>query len=515
MAADAERAPGAPRSAGGLKVLSRRVRWTLPARGTRLCVQENSGEGSILVIGSPEGRNRAGGLFMIATLIVSIPYEFTGLPVFSYIAGGLALCGLGAFAPQVRRSRKAFLLIGALLVVLAIAFLPEWERDILDALARASFIASLFCALTAIRTAAASSPSIIECGRFLANQAPGRRYLALTIGGHLFGLILLYGSISLLGSLATESAREAPSAYVRKHRVRRMLVAIQRGFASTLMWSPLSFSLAVTLSVVPGSSWVGALPLALAGVALLVFSGWALDTIFKPRPSGQTPAAQGGPGGSWPHHLRPLITLLALVLVSAGLVHVAVGVRVFGAVMALVPLIAAGWIALQAAPGHRAGAVREGAADFALREIPGLNGELVLLSMAGFIGTLGSALATPLVASAGVDLSSVPAGLLLVGVFWLIPATGQIGMNPILAVSLIGPLLPSPEMLGVAPAALVFAITGGWALSGVTSPFTASVLLVAANGGVTPAHVAWRWNGAYVLTVGAVASGLIWALTSL
>ena len=41
-------------------------------------------------------------------------------------------------------------------------------------------------------------------------------------------------------------------------RKRRMLVAIQRGFASTLCWSPMALSMAVTLSVVPGASWPGA-----------------------------------------------------------------------------------------------------------------------------------------------------------------------------------------------------------------------------------------------------------------
>ncbi|SFP95272.1 hypothetical protein [Tranquillimonas alkanivorans] len=182
--------------------------------------------------------------------------------------------------------------------------------------------------------------------------------------------------------------------------------------------------------------------------------------------------------------------------------------------MALVPLIAMGWVALQAVGDHPAAAVCDSVADFATRELPGLNGELVLLSMAGFIGTLGSAIASPLVDTAGIDLSSIPAALLLVGVFWLVPITGQIGMNPILAVSLIGPLLPSPEVLGIAPVAMVSAITSDWALSGVTSPFTASVLLIAAYGNVSPALVAWRWNGGYVMTVGAVVSLLICALVT-
>jgi hypothetical protein len=466
-----------------------------------------------LGFGSPETRDRIGGLIMVATLLTTIPYHFTGFPALSYIAGVLVLFGLAAFAPQVAKSRRFFLLIGALLTVIAVSTLPNWGEAVFAALTQASFIASLFCALLAIRTAASKSPSIIECGRFLANQAPGKRYLALTIGGHLFGLILLYGSISLLGSLATESAREAPSGYVRKHRIRRMLVAIQRGFASTLMWSPLSFSLAITLSVVPGASWAGVLPVALCGTVFLILSGWALDVIFKPRPSGHPPPAQDTSCRAWLHHLTPLITLLALVLASAGIVHFTFGVKIFAAVMALVPLIAMGWVALQSGGDHPAAAVRDNVADFAIREIPGLNGELVLLSMAGFIGTLGATVANPLVEAAGIDLSSIPAALLLVGIFWLVPVTGQIGMNPILAVSLIGPLLPSPEMLGIAPVAMVFAITSGWALSGVTSPFTASVLLVASYGNITPWHVAWRWNGSYILTVGAVVSLLICALS--
>lgn len=109
-------------------------------------------------------------------------------------------------------------------------------------------------------------------------------------------------------------------------------------------------------------------------------------------------------------------------------------------------------------------------------------------------------------ASHGVDLSAVPALAVLIPLIWLIVLAGQIGMNPILAVSLIIPLLPAPAAMGVSPSAVVAAITAGWALSGATSPFTASVLLLGALGKVSPRRAGLVWNGPYILIVGAILS---------
>ena len=38
-------------------------------------------------------------------------------------------------------------------------------------------------------------------GRYLVNQPPGRRYLALTFGGHIFGILLNMGGLALLASM--------------------------------------------------------------------------------------------------------------------------------------------------------------------------------------------------------------------------------------------------------------------------------------------------------------------------
>ncbi|MFT6224032.1 MAG: hypothetical protein ACJA1F_001878 [Paracoccaceae bacterium] len=54
--------------------------------------------------------------------------------------------------------------------------------------------------------------------------------------------------------------------------------------------------------------------------------------------------------------------------------------------------------------------------------------------------------------------------------------------------------------MNVDPAAVIVAITGGWALSGATSPYTASTLLIASLGKVSASHVGLRWNGPYAVT---------------
>ena len=83
-------------------------------------------------------------------------------------------------------------------------------------------------------------------------------------------------------------------------------------------------------------------------------------------------------------------------------------------------------------------------------------------------------------------------------------------MNPILVVTLIAPLVPSAESLGVQPTAVVVAITAGWALSGVTSPFTATTLFIGSFGKVSASHVGVKWNGSYALITASLLS--VWVL---
>ncbi len=444
-------------------------------------------------------------LFVITVLVICKEWGLAGwaeplkpVLVFSLVA---------VLTVQVRLSRKVFVVVAlGLSIALAVAN-PDWLEIVNRGLGAAAFIGAFFASLSTLRTVAQTSPAIQHAGAFLAEQKPGRRYAALTLGGQAFALLLNYGSIQLLGTLAMANANAEPNAEIRAHRIRRMLLAIQRAFVSTLPWSPLSFAMAISISVIPNTSWTQALVPGLVTSCILAGIGWGLDTVFKPRLT--VASVRRAPSETWAAML-PLLTLLAVLVIGVVSLHELTDVRIVGLVAVLVPTIALVWMLIQ----HWSDAPLTNTCvrirNYVLEELPGYRGELVLLMMAGYIGTVGSQLLAPIMLNAGLDLSVVPPWMILVSFVWIIPLAGQIGMNPILAVTLIAPLIPEAASLGVQPTALVVALTAGWALSGASSPFTATTLLIGSFAGISALRVGLIWNGVYSLICGLALS--LWVL---
>ena len=264
------------------------------------------------------------GILPALVMLCVICGEYGGGAPAALLAGIFALAAVAAFSIGARASRLAFVVIGLALVIWAALTHDDWRAGVTAAIGSGCLIVALFTALSAIRSAAVTSAEIVETGRFLARQPPGRRYLALTIGGHLFGLILLYGSIALLGSLATESSRREPDPEIRRIRTRRMLIAIQRGFAATLCWSPLGFSMVLSTSLVAGARWNDVVLPCLVSAGLLLLGGWALSGVTSPFTAsvllagalGQVPPRQAGLvwNGAYAAVMGVVLSLWVLVL---------------------------------------------------------------------------------------------------------------------------------------------------------------------------------------------------------
>lgn len=448
-----------------------------------------------------------GGLLVVLASLVVVTEWGSGMMA-GMVLPWLIIPLICLLSARVGPGRYVFVIVAVGLTVALALTTPDWITIANTGLQTAAFIAAFFSALATLRSAAASSLSISRSGRFLAQQPPGKRYIALTIGGQMFALLLNYGAIALLGSLAAASANEEPDAEIRRHRTRRMLLAIQRAFTSTLPWSPLSFAVAISLALIPGVQWVDVVIPGVVTSVLMAGTGWALDSIFKPRLSGARPTPMP-PEGNWMLML-PLAILLAILVSSIVILHFMTDVRTVGLVLLIVPVIAVIWTVIQAWGTPSGPGFWRRVGDYAFVELPGFRGEILLLMMAGYIGTVGAPLLLPLLLGMGVDLSLVPTPVVLVALVWIIPLAGQIGMNPILVVTLIAPLVPSAESLGVQPTAIVVAITAGWALSGVTSPFTATTLFIGSFGKVSASHVGVKWNGSYALITASLLS--VWVL---
>ncbi|MCO6383391.1 hypothetical protein [Oceanicola sp. 502str15] len=447
------------------------------------------------------------GTLLVAIVVLNLLDGFGVDPRAASLGGVLSILVLVLLAPQVRGSRHVFLAISVALAGYCLLVLAAPGEVLWPALERASFIIGFFCALASLQHVAGRSPAITRAAAFLANQPPGRRYLALGFGTQVFALMLSYGALSLLGTMARRSAEQEPDPAVRALRARRMLQGAQCGFSASLCWSPLAFATVITTALIPGAMLGPVVAYGLVSALIIVVIGWLVDRRLKGTlPRGTVVPQRDAAAAHDVKSLRPLGWLLAAVAVPSILADVLWDVQPAHTVLGLVPLIAAVWVLIETRRG-RWGELGARSRAYTFGDLPGYRAELVLLSTAGFIGTAAGALLLAWLSTHALDLSAIPARVFLVLPILLIPLAGQLGLNPILFVSLFAQVLPSPEQLGVSTISLVMALITGWTLTAPTSPFTASVMIISRLGGVTPAEVAFKWNGAFVL-LSALALGI-------
>jgi hypothetical protein len=239
------------------------------------------------------------GAAAVVALLANLGWSWSGSALWSELAVAATLFAVVMMLWNgVRGSIWVFVSVMAIPTALALATREDWPRLLAEAVLSGGLVLSLMVTMTIVRVATIESPAILRCGEFLVQQPPGRRYAALSLGAHVFSLIMLYGSIALLGTLAVQANRAEPDAGIREIRNRRMVIAVQRGFASTLCWSPITVSLVVTVPLVPGATWTDAALPCLGSGALMLLTGWALDSWRKPsvRRSNPPPATIGCPG---------------------------------------------------------------------------------------------------------------------------------------------------------------------------------------------------------------------------
>ncbi len=482
---------------------------------------------------------------------------------------------LAEFRNQRRYAQALFLVLFGLGMT-GVAVAPQPVELFLDAWRRGAAYAAFFLALTTLRDAAETSPLVRRCGRHLVAQPPGRRYAALTAGGHVFGIILSYGAIELLAAMVARAndADTGTAAPARAWRARRMLMAIYRGFCVMNCWSPLNIMTAVVSTAVPAAPMSLLLPIAFVAAVGMAALGWLEDRWSAARrairaplsdaafgmtgpgaPSGvqvsgaqvsgaasgvQLPGArvsgaasgvqvsgarvsgaasgvrvsgadfgtragaapvgmQSGATNSWSIHLG-IIALVGVVMLLAEGLSRGAGISLVTAVTLVVPSVAIAWLLVQLRRqkprlilpmlGRRLDRFR--------RRIPGFRAEATVLAASGFMafalaGAFPSAGLAPL-------LAWLPPLALPLLVPVVLIATGQLGLNPVAVVALLGAAIPDPAALGVPPAVLAFAFMLSWGLGVGMTPMSASAITTARWAGVAPWTVSTVWNAGFTLS---------------
>nr|WP_284041382.1 hypothetical protein [Halomonas olivaria] len=420
--------------------------------------------------------------------------------VWQAVGVGALLLYLLTIAGQLTRMSKGLLLAAGILTLFALWRSASPAPLLFDAAGRFAFFATFVVALSMLRLPAYRSRLVRRCGQCMLLQPPSRRYPILSLGSALFGIILNIGVLNLFAAMIEKSNTLNAAQgrlWVQQARQRRMMLALLRGFSLAPLISPMGIGVAVVLSSLPEVSWWALAPYILGAAALIFLTGWAVDFLTGPHPAANnTPLAAPS--------LRPLAQFCVLLL---GIVALVFGIawllelRLPIAALLGAPGGALLWLAWQR---RRLGYVGLPAAVGTVhRQLPWLlspsANEIVVLGAAGYLGHLCVGLVdtqqlAPLFALLNPwgAFNAVLAMLVVLGL-------AQVGVNPIITVTLLVGLLPQLGIDGLTPPLIGASLMVGWALALMSSPMTASMLILSRFTGVSATYIGYRWNGYFMI----------------
>lgn len=446
---------------------------------------------------------------MIGLAGLELAYLVGGVEVAGLLGRGVALLVIVVIARQF--GLREWVLLGlACALAAGLARSAEGPGAVRYALDQGAFFAAFILLMTLLREAAVTSSAVLNLGHFLTGQQPGRRFVATYVGGHLSGVLLNFGAISLLAPMVQRGVRAEPIITAEDERraairEQRQMAALIRGFAVVITWAPTTLTQAIILHALPGlhAGRVMAMGLALSSVLLLV--GWAEDRLRWGRPRRRAP---GLPVVRFPLMAARDLGLVGLILiVGTYSARAAFGSTTAQALMLMAPLMLVGWVFTQnAGRGTRQGvaAVRRRLGEIIAGPLPRMTRDAYLLGVAGFIGAAAARLAPIDLIVANLALESIPAWLFLSSLPVVIMLSGNIAMSPIMVVVFLAAVISALPVLPADPDLIAVSLGAGWALSMTASPNATGPILLAGITGLPTTTLTWRWNGVYSLAALAV-----------
>ena len=437
---------------------------------------------------------------MAAVLILAVAVlvfcdMMTGVHALSLVALALVLVFILMGWRRLRTNTRVLLMMALAVTAFYAVRHGSFDQYILSA-SRAMYLPALIAVMTLLRIAAQRSSMISRAGYYVVDQPPSRRFLLLAGAGHLFGILLNIGGFLLLMNIAQQTRKASNAApAVAAIQERRITTAVVRGFAATMMWSPVGIALNILLPILPGLSWVDYLPYGLAATFAFCLLGWIFDRM-EPRPRGPLQPKSGlGSAAA----LMGLVGLMVTITGSAALAETLLDMPLRAAILLIVPSFAFGWVLLTRAPGETvAGAFGWLAAEAGV-QLPNAANEICVMTASGYLGMLIATLVPSDDLRALILWSGLEGGTLAVAIGATIVVSSLIGLNPmipgtVLVASVVAAGLPISNTL------LLLAVLTSWAVALVTSPMTSTVAIASSVVGKPPSVIGFRWNGAFALT---------------
>lgn len=413
----------------------------------------------------------------------------------------ICLCLLGLRTSTIR---EVLLLCAALILAGLLWRTPDGRSVLPIAIDLAAYFAAFIILLTALKIAAERSQSILAIGRYLIRQPSGRRFIATASGGHILGVFLNFGAVSLMAPLI-QSATKHDDGTVNRPLERRQMSALLRGFAWILLWAPTTLSQAVLLTLFTDIDLGKIVTIGIATSLLMMGIGLLYDR-FEWR--GETRSITTATPPPFPRKAIARVGGVCIALIgSTAALQIGAGFTTALSLMFAAPSVTLLWFALQKPAGI--GLAKQLASFWPALEndASGLARSAMALGLSGFIGRALAEVLPVQALTQNLDLTAVPGWLFLAALPLIITLGGQIALSPIILVVFIGQVVQTFPTLPADPTHIVFALSGGWAISMFASPNATATLLISATSKIPPTTLTWRWNlryGAicYVVLVG-------------
>ena len=410
------------------------------------------------------------------------------LPGMTYLGAAAAGATVLLGWQDMRNVPRAVFVVALAMLVFALGYDPELIETASGNMTR---LAGLMLAVMLLSNVLARTEDLQLISVSLFGGEPLARYLSLAFGTSLVSVPLNFGSVAVVGSLVGERIRRNGDSESTRNATR----AVLRGFGVAPMFSPLSISVVLTLTLLPQVSLLSLLLLAVPFSVVMVLAGlhWR-----EPEPLQSTERSVNRAGaGSWLRFGGLILAICVGVLWLShrfGLSYAhAVALSCLAAVLLYRIL---GWLKRENPP---------------LASMANVSNELAIVGGSAFIGAVLSGVVLGQI-SGQPELPVWLWALLAAGVPWVFFAAGLAGMNPIIIATLIGGILGS-LWPGAAQLGLAIAMVTGWGITAFGTPFAANALIMERLTGYRTRDASFRWSLALSLSGLCAASLLGFSLT--
>ncbi|WP_339806031.1 hypothetical protein [uncultured Marinobacter sp.] len=417
--------------------------------------------------------------------------------VLSFVPGAMvfgAVCVVLAVLLAWKELRTVARMLFGFVVFGTLAALIMEPAALLVASENMTRLSALILTVMLLSSVLGNSADLLKISGSLFSGKPLARYYSLAFGTGLLSVPLNFGSVGVVGSMIGHRIRGRGDSAMTRNAVR----AVIRGFAVSPICSPLSISVVMTVTFLPGlQSWeLIALSLPV-GVLILLGGAWQREPEQVVVPDDGEVQAGVAP---WLRFAGIIALICVGVFALSGLVGLSYSKSVTLSCFAAVVI------------GFSLRGARTRKLD--LPTMAPVSNELIIVGGSAFIGALISLLALNLM---GDDFSfprwAYP--VLAFGVPWVFYIGGTGGFNPIVIGTLVGgvlgPLWPAEAVLG-----LGIAMVCGWGITSGGSPYAANSLLMERLTAYPARQIGLHWNFrlsmVLLLLTGGLGAGLTYAL---